>query len=155
MEGADLSKCPRCGGDADNGHDRCYPPIPYLCTVCAKSVGGSRMEVLQERVTLDEAALSAIRTFDNGCSYNLVFDGDAVRVELGCYGVHTYLVRGKDRLFLNWFGRDNDDNEPKSISLSTETICELKARKPCSQCGGFLFKSKRRQPNDRIQAADA
>lgn len=31
---SDLSKCPKCGGVADNGHDRCYPPNPYLCTKC-------------------------------------------------------------------------------------------------------------------------
>ena len=31
----DLNTCPRCGGPADNGHDRCLPPSPYLCTKCA------------------------------------------------------------------------------------------------------------------------
>ena len=30
----DLAKCPRCGGPADNGHDREFPPNPYLCTKC-------------------------------------------------------------------------------------------------------------------------
>lgn len=30
----DLDKCPKCGGPADNGHDRCYPPNPYYCTKC-------------------------------------------------------------------------------------------------------------------------
>lgn len=30
----DMSKCPACGGPADNGHDRCYPPSPYFCTKC-------------------------------------------------------------------------------------------------------------------------
>lgn len=29
-----LDKCPECGGPADNGHDRCYPPNPYCCTKC-------------------------------------------------------------------------------------------------------------------------
>ena len=33
-EDLDLTKCPRCGGPADNGHDRCVPPSPYLCTKC-------------------------------------------------------------------------------------------------------------------------
>lgn len=32
----DLSKCPQCGGDADNGHDRCYPPTAYLCSKCCE-----------------------------------------------------------------------------------------------------------------------
>ena len=31
---SDLSRCPRCGGPADNGHDREDPPNPYLCTRC-------------------------------------------------------------------------------------------------------------------------
>jgi len=30
----DLSTCPNCGGPADNGHDREFPPNPYLCTKC-------------------------------------------------------------------------------------------------------------------------
>jgi hypothetical protein len=32
----DLTKCPQCGGVADNGHDREMPPNPYLCTKCEK-----------------------------------------------------------------------------------------------------------------------
>lgn len=31
-----ISKCPQCGGEADNGHDRCLPPNPYVCTKCEK-----------------------------------------------------------------------------------------------------------------------
>ena len=34
MERADLSRCPQCGGIADNGHDRQLPPNPYWCTRC-------------------------------------------------------------------------------------------------------------------------
>jgi len=30
----DLSTCPNCGGNADNGHDRCIPPSPYPCSMC-------------------------------------------------------------------------------------------------------------------------
>ena len=30
----DLTKCPNCGGEADNGHDRCMPPNVYFCTKC-------------------------------------------------------------------------------------------------------------------------
>lgn len=32
----DLTKCPRCGGPADNGNDRCVPPNPYYCTKCTE-----------------------------------------------------------------------------------------------------------------------
>jgi hypothetical protein len=31
-----LSRCPNCGGVADNGYDRCDPPSPYYCTKCSK-----------------------------------------------------------------------------------------------------------------------
>ncbi|MCK5560132.1 MAG: hypothetical protein KAJ51_06045, partial [Thermoplasmata archaeon] len=31
---ADISKCPACGGPADNGYDREVPPNPYHCTKC-------------------------------------------------------------------------------------------------------------------------
>lgn len=30
----DINKCPGCGGEADNGHDREVPPNPYYCTKC-------------------------------------------------------------------------------------------------------------------------
>ncbi len=33
-EKPDLSTCPKCGGPADNGHDREFPPNPYFCTKC-------------------------------------------------------------------------------------------------------------------------
>ena len=30
----DLTICPSCGGEANNGHDRSSTPVPYLCTKC-------------------------------------------------------------------------------------------------------------------------
>ena len=30
----DLNHCPQCGGPADNGHDRSFPPNPYWCSKC-------------------------------------------------------------------------------------------------------------------------
>lgn len=30
----DIDKCPGCGGEADNGHDRMHPPNPYFCSRC-------------------------------------------------------------------------------------------------------------------------
>ena len=35
----DVTKCPKCGGYADNGFDRCYPPSPYYCSKCMKEEG--------------------------------------------------------------------------------------------------------------------
>ena len=34
VAGPDLFHCPKCGGPADNGHDRSIPPSPYWCTKC-------------------------------------------------------------------------------------------------------------------------
>lgn len=34
-EEPDCSKCPNCGGPADNGSSRDVPPEPYYCTKCA------------------------------------------------------------------------------------------------------------------------
>ena len=33
----DLTRCPNCGGPADNGHDREVPPNPYWCSKCSES----------------------------------------------------------------------------------------------------------------------
>ena len=33
----DLTRCPNCGGPADNGHDREVPPNPYWCSKCTES----------------------------------------------------------------------------------------------------------------------
>lgn len=38
----DLSACLKCGGPADNGHDRCIPPAAYYCTKCAASPVGEK-----------------------------------------------------------------------------------------------------------------
>ena len=35
----DLTKCPSCGGPADNGHDREFPPNVYACTKCSSKLG--------------------------------------------------------------------------------------------------------------------
>lgn len=33
----DLERCPNCGGPADNGFDRCYPPNAYFCSRCLRA----------------------------------------------------------------------------------------------------------------------
>jgi hypothetical protein len=42
----DINVCPNCGGVADNGHDRCYPPNPYFCTKCDSSKSKIDAQVL-------------------------------------------------------------------------------------------------------------
>jgi len=45
----DLSRCPQCGGPADNGHDRSIPPNPYWCTKCmAEPVPDSKHATIAE-----------------------------------------------------------------------------------------------------------
>lgn len=40
----DLTKCPRCGGPADNGFDRCLPPTPYWCSRCSQEAAEPEIE---------------------------------------------------------------------------------------------------------------
>ena len=32
----DLTVCPECGGPADNGFSREFPPLPYVCSKCTE-----------------------------------------------------------------------------------------------------------------------
>jgi len=57
---ADLSICPQCGGEADNGHDRCYPPTAYHCSKCMD------IDALQKPV--DDADFKEKHTDD--CDWN-------------------------------------------------------------------------------------
>lgn len=45
-----INTCPQCGGNADNGFDRCDPPTPYVCTKCE----GDIMTSLQEAERLED-----------------------------------------------------------------------------------------------------
>lgn len=105
--------------------------------------GGEVMSaVLQKQITLDEAALGAIKTFPNGCSYRLIVFPNKTLVEFGCYGVHVNLVQGSERLFLRWFypGPYPIRGEyQKEIDISPETRQALLAREPCTLCGGNRF----------------
>lgn len=37
-----LDECPKCGGYADNGFDRSYPPVVYLCSKCVENSNDTR-----------------------------------------------------------------------------------------------------------------
>ena len=41
----DVNICPKCGGDADNGFDRCLPPNPYYCSKCETAAQHKPVEV--------------------------------------------------------------------------------------------------------------
>lgn len=55
----DINKCPKCGGAADNGHDREVPPNPYYCTKCTqKQNTGS--DVAEDASTRKDEAVGVI-----------------------------------------------------------------------------------------------
>ena len=43
----DLDTCPGCGGVADNGHDREFPPNPYYCTKCSEQAEQEPVAVVE------------------------------------------------------------------------------------------------------------
>ena len=104
--------------------------------------------VLQEKITLDDAVLSA-STFPNGCDWAFYFDsatGD-VRMGYGCYGVLINLLTGKRKLLYKYF-IENADETPTDLNdhkvllpISEETKAELKTREPCKICGQPYFKA--------------
>ena len=49
----DLSKCPNCGGPADNGNDRCVPPNVYNCTKCTEAVEDDKYPVFKTHEVID------------------------------------------------------------------------------------------------------
>lgn len=50
----DITKCPSCGGVADNGHDRCYPPNPYYCTKCSET------PIIEEKIFIVDKICNAL-----------------------------------------------------------------------------------------------
>ena len=72
MDAQDLSKCPKCGGPADNGHDHCIPPSPYYCTKCEIDPRDQRIADLEGALRAQETMIQAeleplgcIAPFDN------------------------------------------------------------------------------------------
>ncbi|WP_331300334.1 hypothetical protein [Methylobacterium oryzae] len=95
--------------------------------------------ILQKQISLSDALINGVSTFENGCNYTLLFEKDgAVMLSLGCYGVHVNLAQNGERLLLNWLS----GQEKKQIPMPEcqDAVAELKSRKPCKVCGGFLFK---------------
>jgi len=102
--------------------------------------------VLQEKVTLDDAVLSA-HTFKNGCDWAFYFEPDGnVYMGYGCYGVMINLLTGKSKLLYKWFieqAKPPSDVSGARIKLPihNETIRILKAREPCALCGNPFFRN--------------
>jgi len=103
--------------------------------------------VLQEKVTLDDAVLSA-STFPNGCDWAFYFEEDgSVWMGYGCYGVMINLLTGKRKLLYKWFVENTPQtasdvsNHKVRLPIHAETIRRLKARQPCEMCGAPFFKN--------------
>jgi len=97
--------------------------------------------ILQQERTLDDVLKSSVETFENGCNYRLVKESDGLYyLELGCYGVHPYLLTGDKRLLYNWFSEINEPRRKLSGVAEPETILYLLSQKPCKICGGARFK---------------
>ena len=79
--GQDLDTCPGCGGVADNGHDREFPPNPYYCTRCTEQAEQEPMYFL---LTDDHTWLSISKK---------TYDGLLPNYRMKCY---THPVRTKD-----------------------------------------------------------
>jgi hypothetical protein len=103
---------------------------------------GNNVIVLQKERTLDDVILSSVKTFRNGCNYNLVKESDGLYyLVYGCYGVHVNLVTGDSRLLYNWFIKTGEDKRKLSGEVTPETIHHLLKQKPCGSCGGAKFSS--------------
>ena len=94
-------------------------------------------KILQKEVLLDECLLESVRTFRNGCNFRLVKKHKKYFLEYGCYGVHTNLAQGKERLLIRWLEANKDgDLRAELTNADPYTILELLKRKPCEICGG-------------------
>jgi len=93
--------------------------------------------ILQKEETLDSCLLGAFETFLNGCNFRLLIKRDGTPyLTYGCYGVHTNLVQGKQRLLMNWLEENKDDDGKARLNADKKTILELMSRRPCNRCGG-------------------
>lgn len=96
--------------------------------------------VLQPKVTLDDAVLSAYKTFRNGCNFCIERDAyGSYWLRTGCY-LLVNLISGNDYLVFKWL-RCKDGTERKQLDgvVLPETIVELLRRPPCTCCGGATF----------------
>jgi len=60
----DINTCPSCGGEADNGHDRCHPPNPYNCTKCEAQLVMD--DEVREAFLIADARDAAVMALDFG-----------------------------------------------------------------------------------------
>lgn len=108
----DLTKCPKCGGEADNGIDRGYPPQPYNCKKChgegpyteAQKVGDDKQRE-GSKYRFDVKIRCAISEFVSKRKYKTVFDAQKGLADLilkyfsidDCYIYERYLMREADK----------------------------------------------------------
>ena len=110
--------------------------------------------VLQEKRTLTDAIIGAVKTFPNGCNYRLRKDADgSYWLEYGCYGVLTNLQTGDGALLHSWFVSPgpaesiyNLMHNKKGRRLHQDychnAINHLLTIDPCETCGGARFASQ-------------
>lgn len=95
-----------------------------------------------------DTALKDFATFPNGCNFRLLSrnGGEYHELDYGCYGVHVNLCRKGERYMMNMLGRRGENGPVRLNNVNPEVIVELLARKPCEQCGGFLFETRKDAP---------
>jgi len=75
-----TTKCPRCGGYADNEHDREYPPNVYVCSKCE-----SPMTERDEALKVLDADYMTIKNDDGTYSFDYVCFTNAVALHIDTY----------------------------------------------------------------------
>lgn len=84
----DLSVCPQCGGPADNGHDREYPPNPYLCRSCMLGELEAHVDATMTQIGGDHYSKLAIQPVEYAMANSLNFlQGSVIK----------YVTRYKDK----------------------------------------------------------
>lgn len=97
-----LDKCPKCGGVADNGHDRCMPPSPYWRSKYEKECNAALREQLSGReiCNITEIKLKTVgETSKRSKAFIVEYAADAQMLKPPVYtwkysfgGDHWYLV---------------------------------------------------------------
>jgi len=97
--------CPKCGGVADNGHDRELPPNPYYCSKCSSNEEREPMTenwvVYTKNGKRYEEKLTGTKPVTIGGAYDVEFE---VRPKTsGCDGTEHWIKGGNDMSWIKAF----------------------------------------------------